>query len=61
MVAYQATGTSGSWNYERSGASGTGTTTFDRKGTNGCRAYVPIGANFASAYIFGHWTADAEL
>jgi hypothetical protein len=61
MVAYQATGTSGSWNYERSGVAGTGTTTFDRKGTNGCRAYVPIGANFASAYIFGHWTADAEL
>ena len=61
MVAYQATGASGSWNYERSGAAGTNTTTFDRKGTNGCRAYVPIGANFASAYIFGHWTADAEL
>ena len=61
MVAYRATGTSGSWNYERSGTSGTGTVTFDRKGTNGCRAYLPVGANWVSTYIFGHWTADAEL
>jgi len=61
IVGYQATGTSGSWNYERSGASGTGSVTFDRIGANGSRAYVPIGANWASAYLFGHWTADAEL
>jgi|9_EtaG_2_1085328.scaffolds.fasta_scaffold20451_3 hypothetical protein len=61
MVAYQATGATGSWNYFRDGATGTGGVTFDRIGTNTTRCYTAIGANWASGSIFGHWTADAEL
>ena len=61
MVAYQATGATGSWNYFRNGATGTGGVTFDRIGTNTTRCYTAIGANWASGSIFGHWTADAEL
>ena len=61
MVAYRATGETGSWNYYRNGATSTGGVTFDRIGTNTTRCYTAIGSNWASASIFGHWTADAEL
>jgi hypothetical protein len=61
MVAYRATGQTGSWDYQRNGATSTGGVTFDRIGTNTTRCYTGIGANWASASLFGHWTADAEL
>jgi hypothetical protein len=55
-------GTSGSWLYARSGASGTGTV--DNGGvvsTQGMVAYVNNGGAFAGTYVYGHWAASAEL
>ena len=61
LTGYLATGTSGSWNYERSGSSSTGSITFDRTSDRESRAYIVVGSNFVAAYVYGHWIASAEL
>jgi len=61
LTGYLAAGTSGSWNYERSGSSTTGSITFDRTSDRESRAYIAVGSNFVAAYVYGHWIASAEL
>ena len=62
MTAYQTGGTSGSWAYGRSGATGTATVNFYDTGTTRFTQYMTIGASaYASANCIGHWTASAEL
>ena len=62
MTGYQTGGTSGSWAYGRSGATGTATVNFYDTGTSRFTQYMTIGASaYASAYCVGHWTASAEL
>jgi len=62
MTAYQTGGTSGSWAYGRSGATGTATANFYDTGTTRFTQYMTIGASaYASANCYGHWTASAEL
>jgi len=61
MTGYVGGGTSGIWTYEKSGASGTSTVTFDVIGNSSCRVYVPISANWTAGYIYGQWIASAEL
>ena len=61
VTAYTATGTSGSWNYSRSGASGTAATTIDNIGEAGCRIYLNIGAAWTGAQVEGHWVSAIEL
>jgi hypothetical protein len=61
LTAYVGGGTSGIWTYEKSGASGTNSVTFDLIGQSHARAYVSIGSNWTACYVYGHWTASAEL
>jgi len=61
LTGYLSAGTSGSWNYERSGTSGTGTITFDQTSDRESRAYIAVGANWVVTFVYGHWTASAEL
>jgi len=61
LTGYRSAGTAGSWNYERSGASSTGSITFDQTSDRESRAYIAVGANFVVCYVYGHWTASAEL
>jgi hypothetical protein len=62
MTAYLASGTSGSWDYGRSGATGTATVNFYALGTTRFTQYMSIGASaYSSAYCSGNWTASAEL
>lgn len=62
MTAYRDGGTSGIWDYGRSGASGTNTVSFNEVGaTTAGRATVSVGANWVACFIYGHWTASAEL
>jgi hypothetical protein len=61
LTGYLAAGTSGSWNYEKSGSSSTGSITFDRTSDRESRAYIVVGSNFVAAYVYGHWIASAEL
>lgn len=61
LTGYRAAGTAGSWNYERNGTSGTGTITFDQTSDRESRAYISVGANWVVTFVYGHWTASAEL
>ena len=61
LTGYRSAGTAGSWNYERNGASGTGTITFDQTSDRESRAYIAVGANWVVTFVYGHWTASAEL
>ena len=61
FLAYNVSGASGTWSYDRNGASGTGTVTVDLIGDKQTRLYVPIGANWAVGQIYGHLVASAEL
>ena len=60
---YQAGGTSGSWNCNRSGSNITASA--NNWELNGKRqsAYFTFGSahNYGAGYVYGHWTADAEL
>ena len=62
MTFININGTANSWNYDRSGASGTATpaTTFTPS-TSNATVEVSIGAAWAAAQIYGHYTASAEL
>jgi len=59
---YRADGTSGSWNYERSGVNSTQSMSIQNAGANGvhCRM-AAIGAAWVASVMYGHFTADAEL
>ena len=62
MTAYTEGGTSGSWGWQRSGASGTGAVTFDCQAQSSSRAYVSAGSAWVAARLDGgHWVASAEL
>jgi hypothetical protein len=61
VTLYTAAGSSGSWNYNRNGASGTGAGTVDNIGMSGVRVYIAIGANWVVGGVGGHWIASAEL
>ena len=62
VAFYQADGTAGTWNYARSGATGTTTMLADLIGTKYFRARTGnLGAGYVPAETFGHWTASAEL
>lgn len=63
FIFYQTNGTVGSWTYRRSGV---GTSTFTPSGAHATQSSVDIisqnlGATFVSAWIEGHWVADARL
>ena len=62
LTFYRADGTSGSWNYERSGASGTQSMSIYNASAAGvhCRM-AGIGSAWAAADMYGHFTAEAEL
>ena len=61
FTAYQQGGTSGSWNYGRSGASGTSAVTTSFLGTNGGLIYFGVGAAYVGCSVYGHWTISCEL
>ena len=61
MNGYTGAGTSGSWEYARSGASGTATAIFHNATTTGGNMYMNIGAGWAGCNIYGNFTASAEL
>jgi len=55
-------GSSGSWGYDRSGASGTATASSTYVGTSSALIEANnIGANYAAAGANGHWVAAIEL
>lgn len=47
--------------YIRSAVGGTATTVFAFPSQHNVVAYCPIGAANTAAYLYGHWTASAEL
>ena len=63
ITFYRGDGTSGSWNYERSGASGNATMTafVGRYGQNHLIAYGGVGTAYVAVKINGHYTSDSEL
>ena len=59
---YTSTGTAGSWNYARSGASGNGAINDNSFSTVfGYNFYIAVGAAWVPCFIQGHWVANAEL
>jgi len=60
-VFYQDNGTINSWNYGRNGSTGTAAPTYHRNSQTHLNAYVNVGAAWVACYVYGHWTADAEL
>ena len=61
ITVYRIDGTSGSWGYERSGATGNGTVSIDLTGDRQTRFYTAVGANWVVANHYGHMIASAEL
>lgn len=63
MTAYlYATGATGSWDYGRSGASGTIAMSIGTVSTSQAAFYTGnLGANWVAAEVSGHWAANAEL
>lgn len=61
MTYYTVGGTSGSWEWYRSGGSGTSTMNNYFAGTTSWAGYVGVGAAWASCYMYGQWSASAEL
>jgi hypothetical protein len=59
---YTPSGTSGSWTYGRSGASGNGTINDNSYSTVfGYNFYIAVGAAWVPCFIQGHWVANAEF
>lgn len=58
---YRADGTVGSWNYNRSGTSGTASVALADAGTYQGRLNMDTGSAWAATEIFGHYTLSAEL
>jgi len=61
VTTYTTGGTSGSWGYSRSGASGTGAAGSGWLGTNNFFVDVTTGGTWVAAQVNGHWTSSAEL
>jgi hypothetical protein len=61
VATYTETGTASTWNYVRSGASGTFTPTADLKSNRTFRIYGGIGSAYAVVGSSGHWVVDNEL
>jgi len=61
MTAYRTDGTSGSWDYIRSGSTNIATVNFHQGNQSGANLYLGIGAGFAGCNIYGNLTASAEL
>jgi hypothetical protein len=63
ITYYTTGGTSGSWGYARSGASGNATMTAyaSRYGQNYSVSYLGSGSAFVAVSVIGHFKADAEL
>jgi len=61
VTGWTPTGTSGNWDYYRSGASGSNSFLSDNMGTSGGRAYTNIGAAWTAGSIEGQWAMSAEL
>ena len=58
---YQDGGTSGSWDFMKSGLTSTTTMTAFRSSQTYVLAYCGVGSTWAAVTIYGHWTASAEL
>ena len=60
---YQSNGTSGSWNCNRSGSNITASAINWELNGKRQSAYFTFGSahNYGAGYVYGHWTADAEL
>ena len=63
MTFYTDSGTSGSWDWQKSGANGSATVTFFRNSQTYAGGYLGAGSGAAwnAVVVLGHWTADAEL
>jgi hypothetical protein len=61
ITFYTQTGTSGSWDYARSGASGTMTMNVNTISDSVATCYGNIGAAWTAGYIKGHLTVSSEL
>jgi hypothetical protein len=61
LTAYTLSGTSGSWGYDRNGASGTVTVAFNPGQHGAYGSTSSVGANWVVVNIQGHWIADARL
>jgi hypothetical protein len=61
MTVYRFNGTSGSWDYTRSGASGSAAIIFSAIGEGSARVVMKTGGTWVGAMVEGHWTASAEL
>jgi hypothetical protein len=62
LTGYLAsTGASGSWEYGRSGVSGTASVSFNIIGDAQARAVINTGGSWIPVTITGHWTASSEL
>ena len=58
---YSQTGTAGTWDYERSGASTTNTPVAYEGGTQGTNVYINVGSAWVSCTTYGHFAVSAEL
>jgi len=61
MLAFRNPGTASIWDYGRNGATGTATVTFTSIGQQGCTPYLDAGAAWVVGFMYGQWTASAEL
>jgi hypothetical protein len=61
MSFYTYSGTLGSWDYSKNGASASQTVTGDLIGHSGFSPRIDIGTAWVVAYITGHWVASSEL
>jgi hypothetical protein len=61
VTGYTNSGTSGSFDYGRNGASGSATVNIDNISTSGARGYVGIGSAWVVGYVEGQYTSVSEL
>ena len=63
MTFYRTDGTSGNWNYQRSGVTSTSVPVWATtwSGTHGGLLYQPVGAAYTATFNYGHWVVEAEL
>lgn len=61
MTFYTQGGTSGSWEFYRNGGNGTAAMTNYYAGTTSWAGYLSVGAAWVACYMYGQWTASAEL